>query len=149
MSRSQARKRDLYPFGDSTGYTEGMRAAQSPTLNATDRTAAEVANGTYRNSQTASPVLAALTNQTGNDGVALTPYQHVAATDADGGTITYSATLADGRPLPSWLTYTPSTRTFSGTPTAGATSIAVWNIRVRATDRTGRFATRDFTLTIT
>ena len=38
--------------------------------------------------------------------------------DDDGNnTLTYSATLSDGSPLPVWLSFNPSTRTFSGTPT--------------------------------
>ena len=36
--------------------------------------------------------------------------------DADGDTPTYSARLANGDPLPSWLSFDPATRTFSGTP---------------------------------
>lgn len=40
-----------------------------------------------------------------------------AFTDPDTGDIlTYSATLADGRPLPSWLSFDSAARTFSGTP---------------------------------
>jgi large repetitive protein len=30
--------------------------------------------------------------------------------------LTYRATLADGSPLPSWLSFDPITRTFAGTP---------------------------------
>ena len=37
--------------------------------------------------------------------------------DLDGDTLTYSATLSNGNPLPAWLIFTPATRTFSGTPT--------------------------------
>lgn len=33
-----------------------------------------------------------------------------------GDTLTYAATLADGSPLPSWLSFDAGTRTFSGTP---------------------------------
>jgi len=37
--------------------------------------------------------------------------------DDDGiSTLFYSAVLSDGRPLPSWLSFEPNTRTFSGTP---------------------------------
>jgi len=42
---------------------------------------------------------------------------------------TYSATLADGTPLPSWITFNPATRTFSGTPPQdqnGSITIAVY-----------------------
>jgi hypothetical protein len=42
---------------------------------------------------------------------------------------TYSATLADGTPLPSWITFNPATRTFTGTPPQdqnGSITIAVY-----------------------
>ncbi|MDR9764427.1 putative Ig domain-containing protein, partial [Rhizobium redzepovicii] len=43
-------------------------------------------------------------------------------TDVDSGeTLTYSATAADGTALPAWLSFNATTRTFSGTPTAGGT----------------------------
>ncbi|MEN8274388.1 putative Ig domain-containing protein [Acinetobacter seifertii] len=35
--------------------------------------------------------------------------------DPDGDTLTYSATLEDGSPLPSWLSFNPTTRVLSGT----------------------------------
>jgi hypothetical protein len=54
-------------------------------------------------------------------------------TDVDAGaTLTYTATLADGTALPSWLTFTPGTRTFSGNPTANGTV----TVRVTASDGT-------------
>ena len=53
--------------------------------------------------------------------------------DADTGTVlTYAATQADGSPLPAWLTFTPSTRRFSGTP--GANDAKVLEVKVLATD---------------
>ncbi|WP_189836413.1 putative Ig domain-containing protein [Sulfuriferula multivorans] len=50
-----------------------------------------------------------------------------AFTDPDAGdTLSYSATLADGSPLLSWLSFNAATRTFSGTPsTLGAISVRV------------------------
>ena len=42
--------------------------------------------------------------------------------DADlihGDMLTYNATFADGSPLPAWLSFNPTTRTFSGMPVAG------------------------------
>lgn len=57
-------------------------------------------------------------------------------TDPDAGdTLTYEATLVGGAPLPSWLTFDPLTRTFSGTPTGDAPE--VHQIRVTATDQDG------------
>jgi Ca2+-binding RTX toxin-like protein len=57
-------------------------------------------------------------------------------TDPDAGdTLTYEATLVGGAPLPSWLTFDPVTRTFSGTPTGDA--LEIHQIRVTATDQDG------------
>lgn len=71
----------------------------------------------------------ALADQTGNQTVALTPYQF-AANAFEGGDLRYSATLASGAALPAWLTFNPLTRTFSGTPTETGT----FTIRVKASD---------------
>ena len=58
-------------------------------------------------------------------------------TDADtGDTLTYAATKADGTALPPWLTFTPSTRTFTGTPTTAETV----GVKVTGTDLGGLFA---------
>jgi trimeric autotransporter adhesin len=54
-----------------------------------------------------------------------------------GGVITLSAKLADGSPLPGWLTFNPATGTFAGTPPAGASLL----ISIIATDAGGRTAT--------
>lgn len=60
--------------------------------------------------------------------------------------ITITATLANGDPLPSWLTFNAATRTFSGTP--DYTNIGAISIRVTATDREGETAVSNFTLTV-
>jgi len=39
--------------------------------------------------------------------------------DADGGALTYTASLADGSTLPDWLSFDAVTRTFTGTPPEG------------------------------
>ncbi|MEN3109662.1 calcium-binding protein [Uliginosibacterium paludis] len=62
-----------------------------------------------------------------------------AFTDADAGdTLSYSATLADGSALPSWLVFNTATRTFSGTPTSTGTL----SIKVTSKD-TGNLTTSD------
>ena len=46
--------------------------------------------------------------------------------DGDGDALTYTATKADGSPLPTWLSFDASTRTFSGIPaTAGTVAVKV------------------------
>ncbi len=68
-------------------------------------------------------------------------------TDVDtGDTLTYSATLADGSALPSWLTFNPTTRTFSGTPAAA--NVGTLNIRATATDLGALAASETFTITV-
>ena len=70
-----------------------------------------------------------------------------AFTDIDVGDIlTYSATLASGSLLPSWLTFNPATRAFSGTPSA--TDAGTLQLRVSATDIAGASAFDFFPLTI-
>ena len=54
-------------------------------------------------------------------------------TDADGDTLTYAATLDGGNELPSWLSFTATTRAFSGTPTAAQTV----SVQVTASDGNG------------
>ncbi|MCB2008525.1 MAG: DUF4347 domain-containing protein, partial [Rhodoferax sp.] len=67
--------------------------------------------------------------------------------DADpGDVLTLTARLADNSLLPSWLTFNPATRVFSGTP-ANA-QVGAITIRVTATDAQGATATSDFTLTV-
>ena len=63
-----------------------------------------------------------------------------------GETLVWSATLTSGAPLPGWLTFDATSRSFSGTPTnAEVGSLA---LRVLATDAAGASATQDFVLTI-
>ncbi len=52
--------------------------------------------------------------------------------DADGDTLTYTATKSDDSALPSWLTFTAGTRTFSGTPAAG--DAGTLSVKVTASD---------------
>jgi hypothetical protein len=65
--------------------------------------------------------------------------------DDDGNnTLTYTATLVNGNPLPSWLTLDDSTATFSGTPA----DAQMLNIKVTATDTAGASVSTTFKLTI-
>ncbi|MBD1939041.1 putative Ig domain-containing protein [Microcoleus sp. FACHB-68] len=53
-------------------------------------------------------------------------------TDVDGDTLTYSASLENGGALPSWLSFNPTTRTFSGTPAPN--NLGAINVKVSASD---------------
>ena len=57
-----------------------------------------------------------------------------AFTDADGDLLTYTAALSDGGMLPSWLTFDPATRTFTGTPGPGDSGTV--RVTVTASDGT-------------
>jgi hypothetical protein len=59
--------------------------------------------------------------------------------DPDGGALTYTATT------PSWLTFTPGTQTFSGTPTSAGTAA----VQVTATDPAGLSASETFNIAVT
>ena len=63
-----------------------------------------------------------------------------------GDVLTYSATLANGAALPSWLSFNAATRTISGTPLDA--NIGVLDIRVKATDIAGTSAQDNFLITI-
>jgi hypothetical protein len=66
--------------------------------------------------------------------------------DDDGNnTLTYSATLSNGNPLPSWLSFDPVTQTFTGTPTE-AINI---NVKVKARDSDNASVTCTFAINVT
>lgn len=61
-------------------------------------------------------------------------------------TLTYTATLADGTALPSWLSFDAATSTFSGTPLNG--DVGTLNINVTATDLANTSANDIFNLSV-
>jgi hypothetical protein len=76
-------------------------------------------------------------------------FQFAASTfdDADSGdSLTYSATLADGSDLPSWLTFDAATRTFSGTPDND--DVGTISVKVIATDESDATASETFDITV-
>jgi len=65
--------------------------------------------------------------------------------DDDGNnTLTYHATLTNGIPLPSWLTFDTISATFTGTPDM----IQTINIRVKATDTAGAYVATTFKIIV-
>ncbi len=67
--------------------------------------------------------------------------------DADSGdALKLSATLADGKPLPAWLSFDAATRTFRGTPDNSA--VGNLSIRVTATDKAGLSVSDSFDVRI-
>ena len=63
-----------------------------------------------------------------------------------GDSLSYTATLADGSQLPTWLTFDVSTQTFSGIP--GSANIGNLGVKVIVTDTGGLTASGVFTLTV-
>ncbi|MBD2463127.1 cadherin-like domain-containing protein [Oscillatoria sp. FACHB-1407] len=68
-------------------------------------------------------------------------------TDVDAGDrLTLNATLADGSPLPAWLSFNANTRSFSGTP--DITDAGNLSLKVTATDNQGASVSDTFVLTV-
>jgi Ca2+-binding RTX toxin-like protein len=65
---------------------------------------------------------------------------------AQGDVLAYSATLADGNPLPDWLVFDAATQTLSGTP--GNPDVGGLNVTVMATDAGGLSASGNFALNV-
>ncbi|WP_419195161.1 putative Ig domain-containing protein, partial [Novipirellula herctigrandis] len=66
--------------------------------------------------------------------------------DPDGDALSYVASLADDSALPSWLTFTPVTRTFSGTPLNP--DVGTITVKVTATDPSNATVSDEFALTV-
>lgn len=70
-----------------------------------------------------------------------------AFTDIDAGdALTYSASLANGEPLPTWLKLDQTTGTFTGTPTK--TNLGNLQVKVNATDKANATVSNTFALDI-
>ncbi len=118
---------------------------------ATDSAGAS-ASGTFElsvgNTNDAPTVAWALPNQSAQESSVwsyVVPANTFADVDA-GDTLTYGAAMADGTPLPTWLSFNPATRSFSGTPTHSA--VGSVNLRVIATDSAGASVSNDFSLSV-
>jgi parallel beta-helix repeat protein len=79
-----------------------------------------------------------------------TPFNYVVPgtsfTDPDNDTLSYTASLADGRALPDWLKFDAATRTFSGTPSD--TASGTYAIKITATDASNASVSDNFTLAV-
>ncbi len=60
--------------------------------------------------------------------------------------LNYNATLADGNPLPSWLSLDAATRTFSRTPTNS--NVGILSLKVTATDTAGSTSEDNFDIEV-
>jgi hypothetical protein len=66
--------------------------------------------------------------------------------DNDGDNLTFEVSLADGKPLPAWLKYTPTLRRLNGTPAYA--DAGVLTIKIKATDALGGTVETQFKLTV-
>ena len=103
-----------------TGYpTSTTIASVTTTVNAAANNAPTVAN--------------MIPDQTATVGTALSyAFPDNTFNDADNDDLTYSATKSDDTALPTWLTFTAGTRTFSGTPQAA--DVGTLSVKVTAND---------------
>ncbi|HEY9217767.1 MAG TPA: putative Ig domain-containing protein [Phenylobacterium sp.] len=140
-------------FNGSTGAFSGTpptAGVYDVRVTATDRggnTASDVFRITVAAGNDAPVVSQPLADQTAISNQSFV-YQFPASafTDPDAGdTLTYSAGLASGAGLPSWLTFDPATRSFSGSPPADA---GVLDVRVTATDGGGLSTSDVFRITV-
>ncbi|MBM7481764.1 VCBS repeat-containing protein [Bradyrhizobium sp. USDA 3686] len=96
------------------------------------------------------PVLAVQTgNQTATVGSAFSLTLPAGTfTDVDSGdSLAYTATAADGSPLPGWLSFNATTRTFSGTPASG--DVGTVSVKATATDLGSLAASETFNIAVT
>nr|BFE97442.1 hypothetical protein GCM10020185_79780 [Pseudomonas brassicacearum subsp. brassicacearum] len=79
-----------------------------------------------------------------------TPFSYVVPatsfTDPDNDSLSYTAKLANGSALPSWLVFDAATRTFSGTPPD--TASGTYAIQVTASDGSNATVSDSFTLAV-
>jgi VCBS repeat-containing protein len=148
-----------YTLRTSDAAVQGLRAGQvvtevfSYTATDDDATKPLTAASTLTISITGTndaPVLAqALAPQTAAQGVAFSYTLPTGAfTDIDAGdALTFTATQANGSPLPSWLVFDSATRSFSGT--ARNRDAGTLQVIVTATDNAGVSATGNFELIAT
>lgn len=91
----------------------------------------------------------AIADQAATEGSAFSLSVANAFTDVDtGDVLTLSATLADGKPLPTWLKFASATAAFTGTPMDADSSKTI-NVMVKVTDKGKAVASDTFALVIT
>ena len=98
-------------------------------------------------SNTAPTVATEILDQTATTGAAFSfAFPAATFTDADGDTLTYTATLADDSALPAWLSFTAATRAFSGTPQAA--DVETVSVKVMASDGNGGSGSDTFDIVV-
>jgi hypothetical protein len=129
-----------------SGTAPSTAQTLSITVTATDTNGLSVAD-TFQASVAGVPTVTDQTaNQTWTEGKAVSlALPANTFTDPQGEALSYTATLAGGAALPSWLTFNAATDTFTGTAPAAAESLG---ITVTATDTSGLAASENFTASV-
>ena len=92
-------------------------------------------------------VATALADQAAMVGTAFSfQFAEDAFSDADNDTLSYVAVQSDDSTLPAWLSFTESTRTFSGTP--AATDVGTVSVKVTASDGNGGSVSDSFDIVV-
>ncbi len=121
---------------DSTAESDGsvtvtIKSGNSYRLGSTTSATVTVSDDDTPNN--APTVANAIPNQSATVGTAFTyAFPTNTFNDADNDNLTYSALKSDNSALPSWLTFTTGTRTFSGTPQSG--DVGTLSVKVTASD---------------
>ena len=90
-------------------------------------------------------VATAIPDQTATTGAAFNyAFPDTTFTDAD--TLSYTATQSDGANLPIWLTFTPATRAFTGTPMV--TDAQTFTVKVTASDPNSATVSDEFEIIV-
>jgi hypothetical protein len=130
-----------------TGMVPNDAAGLSILVSATNRSGL-TASETF-SVQTPTPAPPIVTNQTATQCCGPSQMNFTLATDTftdpNGGTLAYTATLSNGAPLPSWLSFDGATETFSGLMPDGTKALA---ISVTATNKNSLSASETFVAAI-
>ncbi len=120
---------------DTNALAAAATATDAFTINAADGTAGTVTI-TVTGANDAPTVANAIADQTATVGVAFSyVFPANSFSDADSGnTLTYTASKSDDMALPTWLSFSAGTRTFSGTPQS--TDAGTLSVKVTASDGT-------------
>ncbi len=139
------------PNGRFEGLAAGQSGSDSFTYTVTDRFGAsttQTVTVSIAGANDAPTLLRGIADQTVDQDAPLT-FRLPAGTFGDvdaGDSLSFTATLADGSPLPAWLGFDPASQTFSGKP--GNDQVGTLSVRVTARDGSGSTASGSFTLAI-
>ena len=125
----------ILTLSSGTGYTVGSTNVHTLTITDND------------GSNDAPTVATAIPDQAATAGAAFS-YAFPANTfaDADSDTLGYTATQGDDSALPTWLSFTDSSRTLSGTPQAA--NVGTLSVKVTATDGNGGSISDTFNIVV-